>query len=194
MKWAATASIPLVVALFGLLGSATSQAGEIGLSGGYFSPWTGDGGWNIRAQFLTTDPDSHLRWGGELEYRNYSSTFVDVKDVDVQDVLVNGVAHYKLFPSGWTPYGGLGFGLGVNIIETAKLREHLPLARNFKIAKTQFVMGAIAILGMDVPIGTHFTWYTEGRGNIYARIPGDGDATFRNSSGWDISSGFRLNY
>ena len=193
MKWAAKASVTLV-ALLCLFGASDSQAGEFGLAGGVFGPWTGDIGWNVSAQMLTSDPGSRLRWGAEFEYRDYESTFVGVKNVDVKDVLLNGLFHYRLFPEGWTPYVGIGLGLGVNIIDKNKLRDNVPLFRTFKINKVGFLLGTLAVLGLEAPIGTHFSWYSEARGNIYARISGDSDATFRNSSGWDIRTGFRLRY
>ena len=203
MKWAAKASITLVTML-GILGASDSQAGEFGLAGGLFSPWIGDPGWNFSAQILDSDPGGRLRWGGELEYRDYRSNFTleggalpadqTVKDIDVKDVLVNALLHYRLFPEGWTPYVGLGLGLGVNIIDKNAIEEQVELFRSFKINKVGFLLGTLAVIGLEAPIGTHFSWYTEARGNIYARISGDGDATFRNSSGWDFRTGFRLLY
>ena len=193
MKRAATATISLF-ALLSLLLSSASQAGEFSFGGGAFFPAKGDIGYTLRTTLMTSDPKSHWRWGAELEYRKYDSTYVGIDRVRTQDVLVNGIVHWRLFPEGWTPYGGLGLGLGVNILDSKRLDQQLPLFRNFKINKVGFMLGVLALIGVEVPIGTHFAWYAEARGDIYSRIPPDGDTSWTNASGGDVSTGFRLRY
>ena len=117
MKWAAKASLSLVT-ISSLLVGATASAGEFGLSAGYYHPALGSGDPGVLGSItlLDSDPESQWRWGGELEYRRYEIEIEGFSGVDTQDVVLNGVLHFRLWPDKITPYFGLGVGLGLNII------------------------------------------------------------------------------
>jgi len=194
MKWATRASI-VSVAMLTLLGSTGAQAGEFGIDGGAFGPSTGHIGWTVGAQYLAGERGDALLLGAEIEYRDYATNVLGVMDADSQDILLNGIARYRFFPEKWTPYVGLGFGLGVNILEKSKIKDQLPVGYTYSFNKVGFLMGMMGVIGVEGPIGSHFSWFLEGGGNLYARIDSDGsDTTFRNFSGWNARSGFRRRF
>ncbi len=196
MKWAAKASLSLsVVAVSILAVGASASAGELGFSSGYFQPWSGsdDAGFLVNMSMLSSDSESHWRWGAELEYRKYDLELLG-QNIWSRDALLNGVVHYRFWPDKITPYIGLGMGLGVNIIDKDSLKAAVLLHELLNLNKVGFLMGAIAILGVEFPIGSHFSVYMEGRGNIYARIEDDTAFSFRDTSGWDVRSGLKLRF
>ena len=197
MNWVAKASLSLIaVSTLFVAGGAT--AGEINVFGGYFAPWDGgtdDSGFTIGGQLLAAEEGSHFRWGGEFEYRKYKQKIQRVPNTEVQDLLVDMVVHWRLFPGKITPYMGAGAGIGLSLIDKEHVEENTPFFRTQGLNRAGFLLGALILAGVEFPIGDYLAVFFETKADIWARLENDkGATTFRNTSGWGGRGGLKLRF
>jgi hypothetical protein len=177
-------------------GVATPSAADIemGVGGGVMSPWKGEDGFSVMGQFMGSTKSRHWRFGGEFEYRDYSSEFFGVNDVDVQGYQIRALFHYLFLPDAFiTPYIGLGIGFSVNVIDKDKIEREKPFADVFH--KTGVSGGGVALLGLELPLGDHFAFFGEGRAGVDVQLTStDGDIDTENLGGVGGIGGIRLRF
>ncbi len=135
----------------------------VGVGGGYFVPWQGNGGHASTAHALAESPGGHFRLGGEFLYRSYETRFFDVNDVDTDTYEVNFVLHYLFNPGGISPYLGFNTGLQVNKIRKTEVQDR----GRVRVSDDLGVgWGFAAIAGLEIPLGDHFAFYGEARAGV----------------------------
>ncbi len=136
----------------------------VGVGGGYFVPWQGNGGHASTVHVLAASPGGHFRVGGEFLYRSYETRIFDVNDVDIDTYEVNVALHYLFNPGGISPYLGLSTGLLVNKIRKTEVQDRRPEIRVSEDVGVGW--GVAAIAGLEIPLSDHFAFYGEVRAGV----------------------------
>jgi len=172
----------------------SARAIEIGVGGGVISPWKGEDGFSVIGQLMGSTKSGHWRFGGEFEYRDYSSEFFGVKDVDVESYQIRALVHYLFLPDAFiTPYIGLGAGISVNVIDKDKIERAKPFVDVFN--KTGVSAGGVALLGLELPLGDNFAFFGEGRIGVDVQLTStEGDIDSENLGGVGGIAGIRLRF
>ena len=167
---------------------------EIGGGGGIISPWKGEDGFSVVGQLMGSTESRHWRFGGEFEYRDYSSEFFGVNGVDVESYQIRALVHYLFLPDAFiTPYIGLGIGISVNVIDKDKIERARPGVDVFN--KTGVSGGVLALLGLELPLGDHFAFFGEGRVGVDVQLTStEGDIDTENLGGVGGIGGIRLRF
>ncbi len=147
---------------------------HLGLAGGYFVPWQGNGGYAVTGHGLVSSPTGRIRFGGEVLYRSYESRIFDVNDVDVDTYEINFVFHYLFNPSGISPYVGGVTGFQINKIRKTEVQGQGPPFR--RVTDDVGVGWGLAVLaGLEIPISDHLALYGEARVGLAYQQTSDED-------------------
>lgn len=132
--------------------------------GGGFFPWDGDSGPTVIGQ-VGGRVKENWRLLGEFEYRDYSTTLLDVDDVDVQGYGLRFVAHYMFLPEDIVnPYVGAGVGLTLQALDNEKIERVLEQSfASVDVTPVALSVAVMGILGLEIPVGDHFAFFAEGR-------------------------------
>jgi hypothetical protein len=187
-RWRFMASAAAVL----LLPSVGQAELTVGAQGGVFDPWDGDTGYAVAGHVLASLGEGHFRIGGEFEFRDYSSEFFGVSDVDVQSYHLRALAHYGFNPDGINPYAGLGLGIAVNVVDTDAIEAANPSLDVFE--DVGFGIGAVGILGIEIPLGGLVSLYGEGRASVDVQLTDSDDVDVENLGGLSGLGGVRIRF
>ncbi len=132
----------------------------ISAGGGIFYPFQGKSGFNAVVQ-AAGKISPQEQFGVELEYRNSEVELFNAKDIDTESFIVRGIGQYYFFPSGISPYIGLGINFAINVFdenEIERQRSSLNITQGWG-----FGYGLLGLLGVEVPVGGGVAFFGEGR-------------------------------
>jgi hypothetical protein len=132
------------------------------------------------------------RFGGAIDFRDYSSEFFDVEDVDVQSVRIVPQIHYVFKLGPISPYLGAGIAISINIIDADKIERERPNVDVFGRVGTS--VGATAIVGVEVPLGSRLLVFAEGRAGVDAQLTSSDDIDVENLGGVSGIGGMRFRF
>ena len=175
-----------------VISSQASAESSLGIAGGVFSPWQGDSGYAVAAQFLSRGDDSAFRWGLEFQYRDYESEFFDVSDVAVQSYDLGGLLHWLVLPDrSWTPYVGARIGVAANVIDADAVES----ATGFDVLTRVGVgLGIAGVVGLEADLVEAITVFAEARAGADFQLTGSDDVDTENLGGIAGLAGIRWNF
>ena len=133
------------------------------VSGGPFIPYEGNRGFGIQVGAgYTALPN--LVIGAELAYRQFETTFLEVRGVRVEAFSLNLLAQYLFFPKGVSPYVAGGYRFSVNVIDTKKIERQRPGIDVFD--KVGVGSGLFGLVGFLFPMNPHVSFFSELRASI----------------------------
>jgi hypothetical protein len=151
-------------------------------AGGVFSPYEGQAGFTGSVQVLGGAADQkgmvHLRGGGEIEYRSYKSSVFGVHNVGFESGSVRGIVQYHFLLDAIDPYVGGGFGFDFNVFDADEVERQRP---ELSVTRFGYGLGLLGLLGVEVPIGSTFALFAEGRASVSFQL------TETKESGFDSS-------
>ena len=164
---------------------------QLGASGGVFYPWHGDTGYEVGVSLMWPFGSKRAwRAGGEVSFRDASSEFFNVEDVDVKSIRISPQIHYVFKLGPVSPYLGVGLAIGINVIDPKKIERERPNVDVFSRVGGSF--GAMGIVGIEVLLGDRLLAFVEGRVGADAQLTSSGDIDVENIGGVSGIAGMRL--
>ncbi|MCG8588471.1 MAG: porin family protein [Proteobacteria bacterium] len=189
----------LLCALACGLGLPTAAAADLhlGAGAGGVVPWDSDAdpGYSLLGQISGGGFGDRLRIGGELEYREYEVELLGVDDVSVDTYDLRLTLQFVFFPETLSPYVGAGAGLTLIDLDDKRVEDGLAAA-GVDVEAFGVAAGAIAFAGVQLPLGSVFSLWTEARTSIAFDVTGDGNEDLNPSDlgAFTGAAGVRLSF
>ncbi|MGH0036309.1 MAG: hypothetical protein ACQGVK_14880 [Myxococcota bacterium] len=147
----------------GLIAASPAQARLVlGAGGGWFEPWDGSGDFSVMGQVLASiGKQEKLRIGGEFEYHQFDTRLFGARNIDMQTFALRGIMQFFPMPE-WVvqPYAGIGIGTEVQYVDSDEVKEQ---QGDDIVPVVGSGFSLLGILGAEIPIGDHFSFFAEGR-------------------------------
>ena len=165
-------SLAAALALAALLAPTAAHADlHVGLGLGGALPWDPDNdtGLSVAGSITGGGFGDRLRIGGEFEFRDTETEILSVSGVDTRTYDIRAIVQFVPFPNYLSPYVGLGIGLQIIHLDDDRI-ENFATANGASIGAVGLGTGAVAMVGLNVPLTSDVDLFVEGRTDISVEL------------------------